>query len=51
MNFFERQDVARRNSRMLVLLFVVALACIVAAMDLAATAIWYFVRMYVDRPL
>ena len=51
MNFFERQDTARRKSRLLVVLFVLAMAGIVAAMDLAATVIWYFVQLYVDRPL
>lgn len=51
MNFFERQDTARRNSRLLAVLFVLAMASIVAAMDLAATVIWYLVQLYVDRPL
>src|SRR5260221_7030298 len=51
MNFFERQERARRNSRLIVVLFVVAMVCIVLAMDLAATIIWYFTRLYVDRPL
>ena len=51
MNFFERQDTARRNSRLLVVLFILAVASIVAAMDLAATVIWYLVQLYVDRPL
>jgi Zn-dependent protease with chaperone function len=51
MNFFERQVAARRNSRILVLLFIAAMACIVAALDFAASGIWYFTRMYVDQPL
>jgi Zn-dependent protease with chaperone function len=51
MNFFERQERARRKSRLIVVLFVVAMVCIVLAMDLATTIIWYFTRLYVDRPL
>ena len=51
MNFFERQDVARRNSRLLLVLFLAAIVAIVAALDLAATIIWYFTQMFIDRPL
>ena len=51
MNFFERQHVARRNSRLLLVLFVVAMVVIVAALDLAASLIWYFCQLFIDRPL
>jgi hypothetical protein len=34
MNFFERQDQARRQSKRLILLFVLAVAAIVVAVDL-----------------
>ncbi|HUQ29535.1 MAG TPA: M48 family metalloprotease [Usitatibacter sp.] len=51
MNFFERQVVARRNSRMLLVLFVAAIVVIVAALDVAASIVWYFCQMFIDRPL
>ena len=51
MNFFERQHVARRNSRLLLVLFVVAVVVIVAALDLAASLLWYFCQLFIDRPL
>ena len=38
MNFFERQDAARRMSRRLVFLFVLAVAAIVLAVDLVFMA-------------
>ncbi len=40
MNFFERQDAARRGSRMLVVVFIAAVICIVAAIDLVMAAAW-----------
>ena len=48
MSFYADQDRARRNSRLLVLVFVLAIVCIVAAMDLAAMGLWLFVHMYMD---
>jgi Zn-dependent protease with chaperone function len=50
-NFFQRQEVARRNSRLLLVLFAAAVVAIVAALDLAASAIWYFCQLFIDRPL
>ena len=35
MNFFEQQDQARRNTRRLVVLFILAVLAIVAVVDLA----------------
>jgi len=40
-NFFERQERARRNSRLLVVLFVLGVAGTIAVIDLVALAIWY----------
>ena len=41
MTFFERQDSARRRSRWLVALFLGAMLCMVAAMDIVAIVLWY----------
>ena len=46
MTFFERQDIARRRSRWLVALFVVAVTCIVVPMDLVAVGLWYVLGAY-----
>src|SRR5438477_1712782 len=46
MTFFERQDAARRRSRWLVALFVAAMLCIVAAMDIVAVVLWYLGQLY-----
>ena len=51
MNFFERQEKARRNSQLLLVLFLVALVLVVAALDLAAAGLWYFFQLFIDRPL
>ena len=51
MSFYQDQDRARRNSRLLVLVFVLALACIVGAMDLVGMGLWYFAHMYMDTSL
>ena len=40
MTFFERQDAARRSSKMLVVVFIAAVICIVAAIDLVMGAAW-----------
>ncbi|MGE5616193.1 MAG: M48 family metalloprotease [Bacillota bacterium] len=50
MTFFERQHVARRNSRLILVLFALAVVAIVLAMDLVAVVAWYFTRLYVDAP-
>ncbi len=42
MNFFEHQALARRNSRVLVLLFLAATAAVVIAVDLALAVLWIF---------
>ena len=51
MNFFERQVVARRNSHLLLGLFLAGTLLVVAALDVGATVIWYFIQMFIDRPL
>ncbi|HUQ28542.1 MAG TPA: M48 family metallopeptidase [Usitatibacter sp.] len=50
MNFFERQDAARRSSRTLIIIFVMAVACIVAAVDLVIAAAWLAAGMDSDHP-
>src|SRR5258706_2239441 len=40
MNFFERQQVARRKTSVMIALFLVAIVCIVAAIDLVAAVAW-----------
>jgi Zn-dependent protease with chaperone function len=40
MNFFERQDKARKGSRALIVVFVLAVACIVIAINLVLGAAW-----------
>ncbi|HEU4602180.1 MAG TPA: M48 family metallopeptidase, partial [Steroidobacteraceae bacterium] len=43
MNFFQHQDASRRASRRLVLLFALAVLCVVAAVDLAVSVVlWKF---------
>jgi len=51
MGFFERAAEARRRSAWLLLLFLAAMIAVVAALDIAAMAIWYFFQLYIDRPL
>lgn len=41
MDFFEHQDKARRNTRLLVVYFVVAVACIIASVYIACLLIFY----------
>ncbi len=50
MNFFERQQVARRNSRWLVVLFMLAVACIAFAVDVAARGAWVAFALYMENP-
>ena len=42
MNFFEQQELARRNSRRLIVLFVLAIVAIVIAVNVAATLLYQF---------
>src|SRR5262245_7335293 len=49
MGFFERQDVARRNSRLLLFLFFVATAVIIGLMDGVAMLLWYFTQLFTGR--
>ncbi len=52
MNFFERQDAARRNSRLLVVLFIVAMAVIVLVIDVAVVAFVFVAALiFVHRAL
>ena len=41
MNFFEQQDKARKNTKVLVVYFVIAVACIIASVYLASLLIFY----------
>jgi len=41
MNFFEQQDKARKNSKLLVVYFVIAIACIIASVYIASLLIFY----------
>ena len=41
MDFFEHQDKARNNSKVLVVYFVIAVACIIASVYLASLLIFY----------
>ena len=46
MNFFEQQDVARRNTRLLVLLFLAAVLLLIALANAAVAAFLYFGQDY-----
>lgn len=46
MNFFERQDIARRNSRLLVLMFLVAVAALILLTNAAVAAFLFFAQDY-----
>ena len=46
MNFFEQQDVARRNTRLLVLLFLLAVAALIIVTNAAVAALLFFGRDY-----
>jgi Zn-dependent protease with chaperone function len=50
MNFFERQDAARRSSRTLIVIFMIAVACIVAAVDLVIAVAWLSATADSDGP-
>ena len=53
MDFFEHQDKARKNTKLLVVYFVIAVACIIASVYLASLLIFYGVgfKSQVGRPL
>jgi flagellar basal body-associated protein FliL len=42
MNFFERQDAARKGSRALVIVFLLAVVCIVVAINAVLAVVWVF---------
>jgi Zn-dependent protease with chaperone function len=42
MNFFERQQVARRKTSLMIALFLVAIVCIVLAIDFVAALAWHW---------
>jgi len=46
MNFFEQQDIARRNTRVLVLLFLVAVALLIVLTNVAVAAFLFFGQDY-----
>ena len=46
MNFFEQQDIARRNSRMLVLLFLAAVLLLIVLANAAVAAFLFFSQDY-----
>ena len=46
MNFFEQQDIARRNTRVLVLLFLVAVALLIVLANVAVAAFLFFGQDY-----
>ena len=50
MNFFERQHVARRNTRLMIVLFALAIIGIVIAVDLVAALAWILTNADVPRP-
>ena len=44
MNFFERQDAARKSTRVMVVVFLLAVVCIVLAIDGAMGAVWVWLH-------
>ena len=46
MNFFEQQDIARRNTRVLVLLFLVAVSLLIVLVNVAIAAFLFFGQDY-----
>ena len=51
MTFFERQQLARRQSRILLGLFAAAVAGIVFALDLVGAIVWMIWRWYEGLPV
>jgi len=50
LNFFEHQQLARRNSRVMVVLFLMAVVAVVAAVDLVVAVIYMWVTVQADAP-
>ena len=50
MNFFERQDAARRSSRAIGFVFLLAVACIVLAIDVVVAIAWMWASSGSDGP-
>jgi Zn-dependent protease with chaperone function len=50
LNFFEHQQLARRNSRVMVVLFLLAVAAIVAAVDLVVAVIYMWFTVQAEAP-
>jgi Na+/proline symporter len=48
--FFEHQDKARKNTKVLVVYFVIAVACIIASVYLASLLIFYGVHAQQQQP-
>jgi len=49
-NFFEHQQLARRNSRLMVVLFLVAVAAVVAAVDLVVAVVYMWFTVQAEAP-
>ena len=50
MNFFERQDAARKGSRALVIVFLLAVVCIVVAINAVLAVVWVFMAAGGEGP-
>src|SRR4051812_43239241 len=50
MSFFQHQDAARRNTRMMVLLYLAAVAGVILAVDLVLSIAWLWLASDVDLP-
>ena len=50
MDFFEHQEVARRTSRRLIVLFVLAVACVVVAVNVVGAGLYFTAFVPADRP-
>src|SRR6185436_10609261 len=50
MNFFERQDAARKGSRALVIVFLLAVVCIVVAINAVLAVVWVWMAAGHEGP-
>jgi Zn-dependent protease with chaperone function len=50
MNFFERQDAARKGSRGLLIVFLLAVVCIVAAINIVLAVVWVWMAAGSEGP-
>jgi Zn-dependent protease with chaperone function len=50
LNFFEHQDEARRQTRRLVLLFILAVVCVVLAVNVTAVLVWRYSMAGLPQP-